>query len=97
MVLKQLTGHWGHVSLFWFSFSLVLFYLCISLILLTMNSGFMQVGGLNSGLMDIAYHDIRTSKADKKAEGQVKEVETELFKLKKSIKEKESEFKSKWS
>lgn len=47
----------------------------------------MQVGGLISGAVDIAYRDIRTSKADKKkAEMRVKEVESELSDLKKSLK-----------
>lgn len=64
----------------------MLFFLCIPFVLLkTMNLGSLQVRGLISGVFDIAYRDIRTSKADKKkAESWFIEVEAELFELKNS-------------
>lgn len=59
------------------------------------NPSLLQVGGLISGAVDIAYRDIRTSEADKKkAESHVKEVEAELTELKKSFEEKETGLKS---
>lgn len=53
-----------------------------------MNPGLLQVGGLISGAVYIAYRDIHTSKADlRKAEIRVKEIESELIEVKKSLKE----------